>query len=137
MKQKNREATAKRQTGVALLEVLVSVLLFSLGILGLIGLQTRAISFSSDAEDRNRAALLANDIASEMWLTKSVTIDTSKGSAWQTRVSSADKGGLPNGAVEVTAASAISADIKITWQAPARATGEQSTLVTRVTLPSL
>lgn len=137
MKQKIRKATAKRQAGIALLEVLVSVLLFSLGILGLIGLQARAINFSTDAEDRNRAALLANDIASEMWLTKSVTIDTSKDSVWQKRVSSADKGGLPNGALEVTAASANSADIKITWQAPARAAGEQSTLVTRVTLPSL
>lgn len=132
-----RKIGAKRQAGVALLEVLVSVLLFSLGILGLIGLQARAINFSTDAEDRNRAALLANDIASEMWLTKSVTIDTSKDSAWQKRVSSADKGGLPNGALEVTAASANSADIKITWQAPVRAAGEQSTLVTRVTLPSL
>ena len=51
------------QSGVALIEVLISILLFSLGILGLIGLQARAISFSVDAEDRNRAALFANEIA--------------------------------------------------------------------------
>lgn len=63
-----------RQHGVALLEVLISILIFSFGILGLIGLQARAIGFSLDAEDRNRAALLADDVASLMWLNNSVTL---------------------------------------------------------------
>ena len=128
---------ADRQAGVALLEVLVSILLFSLGVLGLIGLQTRAISLSTDAEDRNRAALMANDVASTMWLSKSTTtIDTSAGSAWQTRVADQSKGGLPNGALIITAVTASSADIKITWKATSRSTGDaSSTLTTRVTLP--
>ena len=140
MKKSFRTASGARQSGVALLEVLVSILLFSLGILGLIGLEARAISLSTDAEDRNRAALLANDIASAMWLGKSVTVDTSAGSAWQTRVGDTTKGGLPNGAVTVTAVSGTtnSADIQITWKAPDRAkasTEQSSTLTTRVTLP--
>ena len=40
----------------------------SVGLLGLIGLQARAVNFSVNAEDRNRAALFANDVASGMWL---------------------------------------------------------------------
>ena len=52
------------QQGFALLEVLVSILIFSFGVLGLDRLQARAITLSTDAEDRNRAALLASDIAS-------------------------------------------------------------------------
>jgi type IV pilus assembly protein PilV len=53
---------------MALIEALVSILIFSFGVLGLIGLQASAINFSVDAEDRNRAALFANEIASSMWL---------------------------------------------------------------------
>lgn len=125
------------QAGVALIEVLVSILLFSIGVLGLIGLQARAVSFSTDAEDRNRAALLANDIASAMWLSKSTTgIDTSKGSTWEKRVSDPTQGGLPNGTVAVTAVAANSADIVLTWKAPTRSDADaSSTLTTRVTLP--
>jgi type IV pilus assembly protein PilV len=139
MKKSFRTASDARQSGVALLEVLVSILLFSLGILGLIGLEARAISLSTDAEDRNRAALLANDIASAMWLGKSVAVDVSSGSVWQKRLSDANAG-LPNAAVTVTAVSGTtnSADIQITWKAPDRAkvsTEQSSTLTTRVTLP--
>ena len=127
-----------QQAGVALLEVLVAMLLFSFGILGLIGLQARAISLSTDAGDRNRAALLANEIASTMWLSKSVTVDTSAGSPWQTRVADPTKDGLPNGAVNVTAVAGTinSADIQISWKTPTRASADASSqLITRVTLP--
>lgn len=128
---------AETQAGVALLEVLVSLLLFSFGVLGLIGLQARAITMSTDAEDRGRAALLANDVASTMWLNKSTTIiDTSAGSAWQTRVADLDAGGVPNGQLTITAVTGTSADIKITWKAPSRSASDAaSTLTTRVTLP--
>jgi type IV pilus assembly protein PilV len=140
MKKSLRKASGTRQSGIALLEVLVSILLFSLGILGLIGLQARAIGLSTDAQDRNRAALLANDIASAMWLGKSVAVDTGSGSVWQRRASDAANAGLPNGAVAVTAVTGTtnSADILITWKAPGRAsasTEQSSTLTTRVTLP--
>ena len=47
------------QRGVTLIEVLVSVLIMSFGILGIVALQARAIQFSLDADDRNRAALFA------------------------------------------------------------------------------
>lgn len=122
------------QSGVALIEVLVSVLLFSLGILGLIGLQTRAISLSIDAEDRNRAALIANDIAAVMWTTRTVAIDSA---TWTTRARNLQAGGLPGANVQITSdITANTADILITWRPPQRATGEQdSRLTTRIALP--
>ena len=131
------------QAGIALIEVLVSLLLFSFGILGLAGMLTRAITVSIDAEDRNRAALLANEIASTMWLKNSVSVDTT---AWQTRVSDMDNGGLPNATLTVTAVSgatssagtANAADIVIAWRAVTReaaASNAASRLVTRVVLP--
>ncbi|MDH6167926.1 type IV pilus assembly protein PilV [Variovorax boronicumulans] len=140
MRKSLRKTYGKRQSGIALLEVLVSILLFSLGILGLIGLQARAISLSTDAQDRNRAALLANDVASAMWLGKSVAaVDTGAGSAWQKRVSNAAGAGLPSGLLTITPVTGTtnSAEIQITWRAPDRASTDQqpSTLTTRVTLP--
>ncbi|HWT20046.1 MAG TPA: type IV pilus modification protein PilV [Variovorax sp.] len=122
------------QSGVALIEVLVSVLLFSLGILGLIGLQSRAISLSIDAEDRNRAALIANEIATTMWTTRTVALDSA---TWTTRANNLATGGLPGASVQITAdAAANTADILITWRPPQRTTSEQdSRLTTRVALP--
>ncbi|MGJ7614689.1 MULTISPECIES: prepilin-type N-terminal cleavage/methylation domain-containing protein [unclassified Variovorax] len=140
------KAPLQRRTpssGFALLEVLVSLLLFSFGLLGMAGLLTRAITVSVDADDRNRAALLANDIASTMWLKNAVAVDTA---AWQTRVSDLAHGGLPNATLSVTAVSgatnsagaANAADIVIAWRAVTRdaaAANAGSRLVTRVVLP--
>jgi len=122
------------QSGVALIEVLVSILLFSLGILGLIGLQARAINLSVDAEDRNRAALIANDIATTMWIQRTVSLDSA---AWTTRASNLEAGGLPDAEVQITPnTGANTADILITWRPPQRADREQdSRLITRVALP--
>lgn len=125
------------QKGVALLEVLVSVLIFSIGLLGLLGLQARAVSLSVDAEDRNRAALLANEIATTMWISRSVAIVTGAGSPWQTRVADAKKDGLANGVVTVTpvAGTTNSADILISWKPPSHGSDAGSVLRTRVVLP--
>ncbi|MGJ7567094.1 fimbrial assembly protein [Variovorax sp. GB1R11] len=127
-----RETPRRSQAGIALLEVLVSVLLFSLGLLGLIGLQARAISFSVDAEDRNRAALLANEVVALMWLNQSPTVPPDALAAWKLRVSDPKATGLPNGVGTVDVAGKT-ADVKITWQAPSRSTGSQ--LTTHVELP--
>lgn len=126
------------EAGIALLEVLIAILVFSFGVLGLVGLQARAISFSVDAADRNRAALLANEIASTMWLGNSVTVASGPLAAWKARVADSSSGGLPNGVGSVAAVSGTtnSADIKITWKAPSRSDTEtDSQLTTRVTLP--
>lgn len=133
MKRRNcPNRTRGRQGGVALIEVLISLLIFSFGILGLIGLQARAITLSGDAEDRNRAALLANEVASIMWLTRSVTLPAATLTAWQARVKDAKQDGLPGGDGTVTV-TANSADIEIKWTPPSRTT--ESRFTTRVTLP--
>lgn len=105
---------------MALIETLVSLLIFSFGVLGLIGLQAKAINFSIDAEDRSRAALLANEIASSMWLAGTVTVSSAQLTAWQTTVADATHGGLPNGTVTITPTSGIpnSVDVAIGWRAP-------------------
>lgn len=126
-----RAILRSRQTGVLLLEVLISVLIFSFAILGLVGLQARAIQFSVDAEDRNRAALLTNEIVTTMWLHGAT--DTGQFSAdfdaWKDRLGDASAGGLPGGDGTIGSGGLIT----VTW-APINGSAERK-YVTKVSIP--
>ena len=56
------------QRGVFLIEALVALLIFSIGILGLVSLGAVAISAQSDAQYRTEAANLANKVVAEIAL---------------------------------------------------------------------
>jgi len=51
-----------------LLEALIAILIFSLGILSLVALQATAIQLTGDAKYRTDAALLANRLIGQMWV---------------------------------------------------------------------
>lgn len=55
-----------RQSGFSLIEALVAILIFSIGILGMAGLQARAIRLSTDAKNRADAAFLANQLIGQL-----------------------------------------------------------------------
>ena len=57
----------KSQSGAYLLEALIGILIFSFGILGIVGLQAQAIRFTNDSELRAEAVYLANSLISKMW----------------------------------------------------------------------
>jgi len=110
-------------------------------VLGLIGLEASAINYSVDAEDRNRAALFASEIASTMWLNGTVSMTgtlATQYSTWQTNIANtALPTGLPNGNLVITptAGTTNSADIAITWIPQTDKTATTRTLTTRVILP--
>ncbi|MFZ5512003.1 MAG: type IV pilus modification PilV family protein [Pseudomonadota bacterium] len=56
-----------KQAGAVLLEALVAILVFSFGVLAIVGLQASSIKSSSDAKYRADAAFLANQILGMMW----------------------------------------------------------------------
>ncbi|BCM26148.1 PilV family protein [Methyloradius palustris] len=58
----------KQQSGVMLLEALIGILIFSLGILAVVGLQAASISATSDAKYRSDASLFANQLIGQMWV---------------------------------------------------------------------
>lgn len=123
-----------RHRGMTLIEVLVSLLIFSFGFLGLIGMQARAVQISTDAEDRNRASLLANEIVSQMWMQKSLTLPQSTIDAWVLRVRNQSTSKLPqsNGTVGTPDATNL-VKITIQWRSPSRKMGEpDSQYVTQV-----
>ncbi len=52
----------KKQQGVGLIEVLTSMLVLSIGVLGMISVQSRSVQFNQGAMYESKAAVLANDI---------------------------------------------------------------------------
>lgn len=117
---------------MTLLEVLVSILIFSFGILGMVALQARAVQFSVDAEDRTRAALIANEVVATMWAQRTLSLPPTTITAMETLAQNAAAGGLPNAAIAVSGAASGVATVTVTWTSPARAPG---TYITQVAMP--
>lgn len=62
-----RAMRASAQAGFALIEVMVSVLLFVIGVLGLVGLQATMTQAQSASKMRTDAAYLASELLGRMW----------------------------------------------------------------------
>lgn len=131
----------QRQSGVMLLEALIAILIFAIGILGIVGLQGTAVKQVTDARYRSDAALLANQLIGQMWLTDrlSTTLDSqftaagasnAKYTAWKTMVTSTlpvpdPSSQSPTVAVNHTAGAAGEGTVTITifWLAPSEPSG--------------
>jgi type IV pilus assembly protein PilV len=131
-----RPRIARAHGGMALLECLMALLIFSVGLLGLLGLEARVMNISTDSENRNRAAMLAGEVASQMWLNSTVAPATTAYTTLLANAGDQTKGGLPGGVVTVTQVGTTNAaDITVTWQEVSDAPLSPSQLTTRVILP--
>jgi len=63
----NNFNSGKSQQGSVLLEGLIAILIFSMGILAIVGLQAAAIKTVADSQYRMEASFLANRLVAEMW----------------------------------------------------------------------
>lgn len=125
----------KSQAGVLLIEVMIAVLIFSFGLLGLVGLQVVSTQNSMNAEERTRATMLANDIVSVMWIKKSLN-PTAEIDAWKVLVADSTKSGLDNATGDVTVATNL-ATVTVTWKSPSKKSTENSNqYVTTVAMPN-
>ncbi len=124
------------ERGVMLIEALVAILIFSIGILAVVGMQAVAIKDVTSAKYRSEAAFLAQELLAQMW-TDNGNIGTyayvgagappAKIQAWVTKVQSR----LPDGANQlqsVTLTNPVPA-------APAVPTGATVQIIVRWRLP--
>lgn len=65
---RQRTGGRRREQGVMLLEAMIAILIFSIGILGLVAMQGLAISTVSDAKYRSDASFYADQIMSQIWV---------------------------------------------------------------------
>lgn len=59
-----------------LLEALIAILIFSIGILSIVGMQASAVKASSEAKFRSDASLLGNELIGQMWVSDPATLQT-------------------------------------------------------------
>jgi type IV pilus assembly protein PilV len=124
----------QRQRGFSLLESLISIVIFAFGLLGLVGLQAKATQYTASAEDSHRAALLANEIATEMWVRRTLALPEATLQAWSARVADPMGAGLPNGEGTVEVAGAV-ATVTISWRPPSQLSDLDHRYRTQVLLP--
>ena len=70
MKMTARHSSRNGQSGVMLLEALIGILIFSLGILAMVGMQSVAIRLATDSRERAEASNLANQLIGQMWVNR-------------------------------------------------------------------
>jgi type IV pilus assembly protein PilV len=100
----------KTQQGAILLESLIAMLIFSMGILALVGLQAAMVSNTSDAKYRSVASYLAQQKLGELWADPNHIVATT------VPVALAE---LPNGQYTMShTPTSGEVSITITWQAP-------------------
>jgi len=61
-------AGSRHQGGFALIEAMIGILLFSLGILALVALQAVSIQQATAAQYRTEASFVANELLAQMWM---------------------------------------------------------------------
>jgi type IV pilus assembly protein PilV len=57
----------QQQTGAYLLEALIGILIFALGVLGIVGLQAASLRTTTDSAMRAEAVFAANQLIGQMW----------------------------------------------------------------------
>lgn len=116
-----------------LLEALIGILIFSIGILALIAMQSAAVSQVRDAQFRSEASILADRMLGELTLLRGTTTTGAATaiSNWKTLVANT----LPNGAGTITesnnAFNAANKDVTIVvkWRPPGGTSDSNHTVV--------
>jgi len=105
-----------------LLEALIAILIFSMGILAVVGLQGFSIKSAADAKYRADASFLANQVIGQMWVDRAnlgsyTSPGYAKRDAWTTKVANTLPGGGGSVAVSSTATGS-QVTVTVTWQPP-------------------
>ncbi len=119
----------KNKKGIFIIEAVIAILIFMIGILGIIKYQGETILATSQSQYRVTASFLADSILGDMWLKKNqlATFGTStEYDNWVTQVSqylpgvSVDNGSTTKPEVNVTTSANGITNVIITlkWQAP-------------------
>lgn len=116
--------TRRHQRGVALLEALIGFIIFSIGVLGLVGLQASMTRAQTSAKLRADASLLANEAIGLIWADVPGNAERYAGAAcqehapckaWETKVKKLMPAGAPT--IEYQAAT-LTVQVTVGWAQP-------------------
>ncbi|KNZ32569.1 MAG: hypothetical protein AD742_10800 [Methylibium sp. NZG] len=94
----------KRQRGASMIELLVSILIFAFGMLGLVGLQSRTLAYGQMSLYRSQATALTDDIMDRMRADRA----NAKSGRWDT--------GLTDNAASITGTTTIADKDRKEWK---------------------
>ena len=109
-----RPAPQSSQRGVMLLEAMIAILIFSIGILSIVGLQASMIKNTADAKLRSEASYLAQERIGQLWTADPATLPAYLEAAPGTDISAQIPGGLRT----TTSPSAGQYVITVSWLQP-------------------
>jgi len=134
-----------RERGVMLIEALIAILIFSIGILAVVGMQSVAIKNVTESKHRSEAAFLAEELMAQMWIDQNISppptqVNTSnvtfanynyggtggpppRLAAWVDRVNkrlagSTEPGVMPKVTITNATASGATVKIELFWRLP-------------------
>lgn len=102
---------SKTQQGLALLESMIAVVIFSMGILALAGLQSVMVRNTSDAKYRAEATFIAQQSLGRVWVGSGTLADSAE---VNTDISNL----IPNGKRTVSISPERVVTVTISWQLP-------------------
>ena len=151
---KSRKNNMKKQKGSMLLEGLIGILIFSLGVLALVGLQSVAVKNVTQARYRSVAAQLADNLIAQMWIDRQANLATdyvtggARYNTWKNNIAnnSNPNTSLPGvttspnpdrnlptvSVVSDATTSSVRATITVFWQLPGEATPHQYVTVAQI-----
>lgn len=102
------------QQGVVLIEAMIAILIFSIGVLGIVGMQANMVRNTSDAKYRADASDIAQQRIGQIWADPD---PTRTGYPGYTESGVSISSLLPNG-TRTTTQSGVQFTVTVTWQEP-------------------
>ena len=128
---------ARSQAGVMLIEALIGILIFSIGILALIGMQGAAIRNTTDARYRSEASFLANQVIGQMWVDRAnlaqyAVVGYAPRDTWAANVAATLPGVEGARLPTVVIAAENEVTVSIQWLQPGETQGRTLTMINRI-----
>lgn len=108
---KQQSSTQSTQKGIVLIEALIAILIFSMGILALVGLQAAMIKNTTENKLRADASFIAQEQLGRIWAGDHANLADYVG-----EVEVPDR--LPNGVAAITVGARGLVTATVTWQSP-------------------
>jgi type IV pilus assembly protein PilV len=147
----NSSFSRHKQTGSVMLEALIAILIFSIGILALVGMQATTVNNVSDAKYRSDASFLTSQIVGVIWATRTSTSNASgvvsflpdatfacnpctaaNGNTHTQAWAASSVAGLLPGSTSAIAVSGTQVTVTLTWQPPQATAAHRHTTVAYV-----
>ena len=123
------ESIRRPQHGFALLEALIAILIFSIGILSLVGMQATAARYATDAKFRSQAAYQASQCMADIRV-------ASRAGMADACPDSTSVAGLPNSSRTVTivgdAQQGYTVTVTINWKLPGETATHEQQMITNI-----